>query len=81
MGNRAVHRRGWKQNRPHTPTTNNMIVESWANRDDRDEQWRKLRKTRAHVGRSTTSIQDDVRLANGYMVEGEMQYLVHYPRN
>jgi hypothetical protein len=56
------------------------ITVRFPTREARDERWRELRRAgRKHVIRTTTQEQDEVRLANGKRVPGEMVWLVKYP--
>jgi len=57
-----------------------MITESFPDREARDARWKELRdKGKWHILKTTTSKQDDVRLASGKMVDGEMDWQVKYP--
>jgi hypothetical protein len=62
--------------------TRGTIVEEFGlNRFARDARYRDLKLAgHRHLIRSTTQRQDQVRLANGKMVEGEMVYLLSYPK-
>jgi hypothetical protein len=74
-------RKPFSSSRPLRPTINNFVVEQFTSKESRDSRWRSLRESgKAHVTRGTNQSQEQVRLAGGRMVEGEMVWEVRYPR-
>jgi hypothetical protein len=80
-GTRMKHsRQPFSSTRALRPTINNFVVEEFADKESRDSRWHQLREKGKTVSRGTEQRQEQVRLANGKMVDGEMVWVVRYLR-